>query len=624
MGFLGYLLATPGALGPQTAAALANHALDLLAVAVAAAGAAALGRRALRAAGLLADEPAWLQWLAGLVAGEAVLSLLIWALVALGACTFGPASALWLALAAAAARDRRALRALLPPAPAGFWARAACVVIAAALLRGAATAGAPPTNWDTLAHHFALPKIFLAEGAFHRLPWSLLVHYPMNAEMLYAWLFALRGEQSAQWLSWLHGALLLGACGAWAATLAGLEAAWLSAALLAAAPPFARVLATGKNDSMAALAMLAALLAVVEPKGGTSRWLLAGLLAGAGASLKLNGLWAVAALGLLALASALRARRAAPAAAFALGALALGSPWYLRNWIWTGNPFWPMLGSWFGDAGGAEVFARLQASSSVGLRPGLVNALRLPYALFASPGSFLEPPRELLASCALAAAACGAACRRILPRDAVIFVLLYAALWFLVLQEGRLLLPLAPVLAVFTAAAWARAAGSPWRRAVCAGALILAVSPVVKLSANNELFGFFAVSSPDAAAARRRYLLRAIGAPYALSEAVNAMPPDARVLLYREVRGYYLDRAWACGDPITDGLGLYRGLADAEDLRGRIKEHGFTHVFYNPTLGPIAGDRERYERIDRLYEELLKRHGRILTTAGPLALFELD
>lgn len=611
MGFLGYVFATPGALGPQTAAALANHALDLLAVCVAAAGAAALGRRALRVAGLLSEEPAWLQWLCGLVAGEAVLSLLIWALVALGVCTLGPATALWLALAAAAARDRRALRALIPPAPSGLFSLIACLVIAAALLRGAATAGAPPTNWDALANHFAVPKIYLAEGSFHRLPWSLGAHYPLNAEMLYAWLFALRGEQAALWIGWLHGALLVAVCGAWAVTLAGLEAGWIAAALLAAAPPFARVLATGKNDLLAALAMFAALLAAVEPKAGRGRWLLAGLLAGAGASLKLNGLWAVAALGLLALAASVRARRAGPASAFALGALLLGAPWYLRDWAWTGNPFWPMLGSWLGDAAGAEAFARLTAS--VGTGP-----------FWTTSDIFLDPPVELFAAAVLAAASLGAATRKILPRDAGLFAVLYAALWFLVCQEGRLLLPVAPLLAAVAAAAWTRAAGSRWRRVVCAGALVLAVSPVVKLSANNELFGFFHVSASDAAASRRRYLLRAIGAPYALSEAVNALPPDARVLLYREVRGYYLDRAWACGDPITDGLGLYWNLTDAEELYRRIREEGFTFVFYNPTLGPIAGDTARYERIDRLYVELLKRHGRLITTAGPLALFALD
>jgi len=622
-GFLAYVLSQPGAFGPWTWAVLGNHALDLLVVAAAAAGAAALGRRALCSAGLLCDEPGWMQWLCGLVTGEAVLALLIWVLVALGACTPGPAAVLWLGLAAAAARDRRALRELLPRAPSGFWARAACVVISAALLRGAATAGAPLTNWDALTNHFAVPKIYLIDGAFHRLPWSLGAHYPLNAEMLYAWLFVLRGEQAALWLGWLHGAIFVAACGAWASALAGLEAAWLSAALLAAAPPFARVLATGKNDLLAALAMFAALLAAVGARRD-GRWLLTGLLAGAGASLKLNGLWAVAALGLLSLAAAVRARRAGPAAAFALGALVLGAPWYVRDWVWTGNPFWPMLGSWLGDAQGAEAFARLQASVGVGLTPTAGDALKLPYLLWTQPDLFLDPPRELIAASLLAAAACGAAGRRLLPREAIVFALLYGTLWFLVCQEGRLLLPLTPVLAVFAAAAWTHAAGSRGRRVVCGAALALAAAPVLRLTPNNELFGFFQVSEPDAAAARRRYLLRSIGAPYALSEAANALPPGSRVLLYREMRGYYIDHVWASAEPITDGLGLYRDLVDAEDLRRRIKDKGFTHVFYNLTLGPISGDRARYERIDRLYEEMIARRGRRVASAGPLALFALD
>ena len=261
-----YLLSSPSSLGPQTLAALLRHALDLSLVAVALAGAASAGRRALRAAGALPNDPAWFGWVCGLVAGEAAWSLSVWLLVAGGLCQPLPCAALWLFLAAAAWRDRRELARLVPPAARGTLAIAACAVTLACLLLGAIAAGAPPTDWDTLVYHFALPKLYLAQGGFHRLPWSVSAHFPLNAEMLYAWALALRGDEAAQWLSWLHGPLLLVVAAAWASGGRSSTVGWVTAALLAATPAFCRVLGTGKNDLQTALAVTATIGAALEAR----------------------------------------------------------------------------------------------------------------------------------------------------------------------------------------------------------------------------------------------------------------------------------------------------------------------------------------------------------------------
>lgn len=592
-GLLSYLAAHPAALGPQTVQALFGHVLDVLLVCGALAGVAAVGRRALRYASLLREEPAWKQWLYGLVAGTTALSYLLWAALAAGALSFGPAALLWAVLALAALAERDALAALLPPPPKGAVELAAFAVLLAALACGAATAGAPPTGWDALANHLAAPKLYLAERSFHRLPWMLGAHYPLSAETQYAWLMSLRGPHAPQWLGWAAAAVLAAATGAWA----GRGAGWTAAALVACAPPLTRVAGTGKNDPLLAVAAFAALLAALDAGKSRRGWTLAGLLAGAAAAVKLNGLWAAAALGVVACASG-----AGPAAAFAAAAFVSGAPWYARDWWWTGNPFWPMLGPLLGDAEGAAVYARLRAATTVGAGP-----FEFLPKLLLEPGIFLDAPRALLA------AALGGAWRA-LPRRAWAFCALFAALWLAVYQEGRLLLPVVPVLA---AAVALRAKSAPKAGLAL---LLLAAAPALTLSPNNELFGFLAVSPErELGDARRRYLMRALGAPYAMAQAANALPAGARVALYRDSRGFWLEVPWASFEPIANS---HAGVPDADALRRRLREAGFTHLLHNPTLGPIAGDRAEYERVDALYAELARQSKKI-AEADPLALYEL-
>ena len=620
-GLWSYLRSTPGALGPQTAAALVWQLADAAAAGLFLAGASALGAAALARLGASARAP-WRRALFGLVVGEALLALLLWALLALGACTATAAALLLLALAAASWRDRGALARLRPSGPRG-WLEALCAAIVfAALLRGAAAAGAPATDWDTLAYHFAVPKIYLLDGSFHRLAWSTTAHYPLNAEMLYAWALALRGARLAQWLSWWHGPLLLAAVAAWSAELFGRKAAWTAAALLAATPAFSRVLGSGKNDLQASLAILAALLSSLETAAAKEDrgWLRTGLLAGAAAATKLTGLWAAGALAVAA-ASQPRARAGRAVALFLAGTAALGAGWYARNWIWTGDPVWPLLGRWFGDGQAAAVFARLRAADTGGVPRTALNFLVSPGWLVARPELFLHPPRELLVAVALGAAAAWR--RATLPAAAFAFGLFYYAAWFFVSQDGRFLIPLDALLAAALAGLLA-APPRGWRRVLALAALALGLSPALALTPNNELFGFLALSPRhDAADARDRYLLRSLGAPYALSRAANALPPGAKLLLYRDVRGFYLDRPYACGEPLDPGVARFDELSDGEDLAGRLKAQGFTHLLLNPTLGGYRGDQAYYARADRLVEELLARHGRLLSAFGPLGLYEL-
>jgi hypothetical protein len=44
----------------------------------------------------------------------------------------------------------------------------------------------PPTSRDALIHHLAVPKLWIAHGGFYEIPWADYAYYPMNINLLYA------------------------------------------------------------------------------------------------------------------------------------------------------------------------------------------------------------------------------------------------------------------------------------------------------------------------------------------------------------------------------------------------------------------------------------------------------
>lgn len=525
MAFLRYL-------GPQTVAAVLGHALDLALALGVWLGCAAVAR------------PLKLDLLASAVVGQVLVSAALFAAGLLGlydARLLTVAAVLLAALGYATVERPR-------PRWSWWWA-----VAGLGLLRGAVAAGAPVTDWDTLAYHLGLPKLWLLLGRHARFDWSVTAHLPHSSEMLNLLLLAARGGEAAQWLQWVNGAALVAAVGP------------VGGAVLAVQPPFQRVLGTGKSDLACALA---AVLAVQAWRRGDLR--AAGLLSGAAASLKLTGLWVLASLGLLT-----RSRK------FVLPALLLGSLWYARNLAWTGNPVWPF----FTDPS----YARQRASNTGGVEQTPLNFVLSPALTVVRSERFLHAAPWLTAAAPFS----------VMPWD---FAALYWTCWFWVSQDGRYLLPVYSV-----AAAGLR----PW-------AAPLALVPLKDLRLGNEAFGFFAARPSDGAPPLRRYLERALGAPYlVMSEANRLLPPEARVAVLFDPRGYYLERDHACYLPVDAGP-----LDWARPLGPQLRALGFTHVLHNPTLGRPKGDAAYYEAAERGADELVRGLPR-LAGAGPIGLYRL-
>jgi dolichyl-phosphate-mannose-protein mannosyltransferase/uncharacterized protein DUF1420 len=218
-----------------------------------------------------------------------------------------------------------------------------CLIGATLLIEFVASL-APLTGSDALHYHFATQKLILEQG-FH--PIFFLTHSFLcgQSHLLILLGLALGGESLAMSFLFLGGALA-------ALSVACLAARWvprlyaLAFALLFLLTPlvFWQISSSGAPDIWMA-AFVSACVLVISQTHEEASWrhaLLAGFLAGGVAGAKYTGCVIAAA---LALAFLFESRSTRRIPVFFLGAVFAGIWPYLRNLLWTGDPFFPLLTS---------------------------------------------------------------------------------------------------------------------------------------------------------------------------------------------------------------------------------------------------------------------------------------
>lgn len=223
-------------------------------------------------------------------------------------------------------------------------------VLVLALGLDALEALSPPADADTLAYHFATPKLFLEAGKIFFIPRAVDGAAPLLLQMTYTAALGLGGEKALTlWTmvsGWGAAALLYiiarkYMCRAWALAVTLI---WLTTPVVLYGGGAGHV--EVRNAGFVLLA-IAALMA-----GRETGWLryaaVAGLAAGLFVASKYTGLLFAAA----AVPALLSFRRwPSQVVVFAAMALLAGFQWYLWNFLHTGDPVFPML---FPLIGGAD------------------------------------------------------------------------------------------------------------------------------------------------------------------------------------------------------------------------------------------------------------------------------
>jgi hypothetical protein len=227
------------------------------------------------------------------------------------------------------------------------------VLLAVALLGALAFQAArglllPPLSWDSLTYHLTIAARWVQDGGYSPLPFPDALwdygHYPHGGELVTAFLLLpFHGDLLANLAAFPFLGLAAAATFALAREAgAGPRDAGLAAAVVMVSPPLFAYLTTQYVDLQVTAESLAAVLFLVRSlrARATGDTVLAfaavGLAFGTKQSAVLLTAPAVAALLLT-----VRGRSWAQVAAALLVLAAVGLPWYVRNWIETGNPVFP-------------------------------------------------------------------------------------------------------------------------------------------------------------------------------------------------------------------------------------------------------------------------------------------
>jgi len=495
-----------------------------------------LGGRRLLPRRARAEEPllVWATSL-GLAAGTTAIAITLLAVA--GWLRPGPLwTVLWVWTALATLELRRFAWPQTWPQPwATPWTRVLATTLALTAAFTFVSVLAPPSSIDALVYHLRVPHEYLRSGRMVPLRDDVRTFQPLNVEMLFAFGMALRDDVVAASLHWV---LAIGAAlsaGAWARRLHA-KSPLVAMAIFACSPLFVWESTSSFIDlGLTLFTSLGLLWATAEPECDPAGILLAAVFAGFAAGSKFTGCGAAVLVGGAAFLHAGQARRRGVIRFLTVGAgaVSIAAPWYLRNLLWTGNPFFPLANRLFGQAAAAQPLSTLV----YGYGKDLFHLFSSPFDLIWRGDVFDAGWSMGPAYLALVPVALLSGCREGGYRTLLAVLGAFWLFWFYSSQQTRLLLPILPLCAGLAADGFDRLESYRWpgRSARAAVALSIAVGLAAAAVVAKGSWKVVAGVEP-----RTAYLDR-LAMDYPAFDQVNArLTDDAPVAVCGVPNVYYL------------------------------------------------------------------------------------
>ena len=214
----------------------------------------------------------------------------------------------------------------------------------------------PPISRDAIIHHLAIPKLWLAHGGFYEIPWADFSYYPMNIDLLYLIPLYFKNDIVPKSIHFAFGfgtGLLV-----YNYLKNRLSKNWglLGFLIFLSTPAVARLSTTAYIDLGMVFFATASVLAFVRWRDYDymgAKWLiLSAVCMGLAAGSKYNALIAWLFLNLMVVFYYSRdTKNGLPALGYGVAffaiALLVVSPWFIKNYIQTGNPIYPLFDQFF-------------------------------------------------------------------------------------------------------------------------------------------------------------------------------------------------------------------------------------------------------------------------------------
>ncbi len=485
----------------------------------------------------------------------------------------------------------------------------------------------PPTDFDGLFYHLAMPHLYIEQARIvspmNGVPQFF---YPSLVEMLYMAAMLLKGDVAAKLLSFGYALLLGGLVYLLTRHYVGAQYGWRAVVAYAAIPMVSVLGGWAYTDLALCFYQMAAFYALLNWSERRQRsWLaLSGVLCGMAMGIKYTSFTCPLTLGLLIVWRLARSKARWLVwirTVVTVGAVALlvASPWYVKNWAFTGNPVYPFAFGVFGGQGWDEWRAAWYARAGSGLGWNWKELIKLPWTLTLGlrdinfydgrTGPLFLLALPLLLGWVLRVWVRGK------PRPAVVT---YLALWAGVvyafwvagvissqsLFQTRLLLPalvaLCPVLVyLYDGLCVLDTRLFSLRRVLGMSVVLVLVGNVwyqfletVRIRPLPVLVG---------EESREQFLRRNLGTHYAAMELVNERVPESgKVLFLWEPRTYYCQRA-ARPDAVLEQWAwrMYQQGGDLGAIARSLQSEGYTHIL----LHRAGLEFMRHTRLDPLSDQ---------------------
>ncbi|MEX2242318.1 MAG: phospholipid carrier-dependent glycosyltransferase [Fimbriimonadaceae bacterium] len=450
------------------------------------------------------------------------------------------------------------------------------------------------TDWDSIAYHLAVPKLWLAAGQVAFIQGIHHSNFPSTMEMLFMWGLEWGGQSGAKAFSlmvYVFGCLaLFGLARRWY----GRSAGWWAAIGFAGIPVVAWESGTAYIDVahglFTALGTIYAAEAFAKESEHKSALVLSGICLGFALGTKYTGLQALVAVAVVVGLAGLLQRdfKLAVRAKLTIAVIALliACPWYIKTAIYTGNPVYPFFYSVLGGSDWndwrAAIYKDEQQSFGVGTSPTDIGHAVLGLAY--QPGRYTNPgqttgggfPTGAIGFACLLAGVCAATCGRLRREERLVLAVvgLGFLMWFFLSQQSRYLTMLAIPLAVLGAGQVSRV---KWGPVVAAGFVLQAAATSWLVYRFQGQIQLDVVTGKVTA----EEYLRGYFPFYRAAEKINSLPEGSKVALYDEVFGFYLDTPYFWANPGHSMLIPYESLENGEQYIQSLRDLGFTHIYLN-------------------------------------------
>jgi 4-amino-4-deoxy-L-arabinose transferase-like glycosyltransferase len=451
-----------------------------------------------------------------------------------------------------------------------------------------------PNDWDSIAYHLAIPKIYLANGQIRPILFIHHSNFPAVVDLSFVWGLLVGGQAGAKAFILAYTVFGVLAIGGIAKEAYGKAASLWAMVAFATVPVVLWESGTAYIDVahglFAGFGLLLALKGLKDEHRAS--FVLAGLMLGLACASKYTGLQTlfVAAL-ILGISLLLKRQSVRPVFTVVLIAVVVASPWYVKNVVWTGNPTYPFFYEVFHgqnwDQRRADIYAVEQKSFGVGLTTEKREWGKLGHAVLGlayQPGRYINPmqtegggsPLGAIGLAVFGGLLFWSLAIKPKPFEAALLGAagLSLILWFALSQQSRYITTLAVPACILAggAAVDRRLAGR-----VVAG--LIAIQAGITLYVNKQFV--FDTSSQVALhkVDETEFLKASLGSYYGAVEKINALPAGSKVALYDQVFGFYLDTPYFWANPPHCTVIPYDQMKSGNDYVAAMSKLGFTHIY---------------------------------------------